>query len=44
MVKTTVEGKEAAWKEVVGARYDVVKERYVEVFKEEKGRVKRCKY
>ena len=40
MVKTKVERKEAAWKEVLGARDEVAKERYMEFYKEEKRKMK----
>ena len=39
-----VERKEAAWKLVLGARDEVAKERYMMVYKEGKGKVKRCIY
>ena len=37
-----VERKESAWKEAIGARYEVAGERYMETYKEEKRKVKRC--
>ena len=44
MVKAATERKEAAWKEVLRARYEVAKERYIKAYKEEKRKVKRCIY
>ena len=40
MVKIAVERKEAAWKEVLGARDAAAKDRCIEVYKEEKRRLK----
>ena len=40
MVET--ERKEAPWKEVLGVRDEVTKDRYMEIYKEEKSKVKRC--
>ena len=39
-----VERKEAAWKEVLGAREEVRKERCMEAYREEERKVKRCIY
>ena len=39
-----VERKEGAWKEVLGARDEVAKERCMETYKEEKRKVKKCIY
>ena len=44
VVKDGVERKEAAWKEVLGAKDEVAKERCAEVSKKEKRNVKRCIY
>ena len=41
-VKAAVKRKEAAWKEALGARDEEAKERCLEVYKEEKRKVKRC--
>ena len=43
-VKTMVKRKEDAWKEVLGARDEDAGERSLEVYKEEKRKVKRCIY
>ena len=40
VLKTAVERKEAAWKEVLGARNKVVKERRIKAYKEEKRNLK----
>ena len=42
MVKDAVEKKEAAWSEVLGIRDEVAKAGCMEVYKEEKRKVKRC--
>ena len=42
VLNATVERKEATWKEIVGARNKVTKERYLKIYKEEKRKVKRC--
>ena len=44
MVKTAVERKEAAWKEVLGDRDKIPKETCMDVYKGEKRKVKRCIY
>ena len=36
MMKSAFERKEAAWKEVLGARGEVAKDRFMEIYKEEK--------
>ena len=43
-VKTAVQRKGDAWKEVLGARDEDARERYLKVYKEEKRKVKRCIY
>ena len=43
-VKATVKRKEAAWKEVLGAKDEDAKERCLEVYNEEKRKVKRFIY
>ena len=43
-VKDGVRRKEAAWKEVLGASDEEKKERYIEAYKEENRKVKRCIY
>ena len=43
-VKAVVKRKEDAWKEVLGARDEVARERCLETYKEEKRKVKRCIY
>ena len=43
-LKPAVKRKEDAWKEVLGARDEDATERYLEVYKEEKRKVKRCIY
>ena len=43
-VKGVVKRKEAAWKEVLGAREEDAKERCMEAYKEENRKVKRCIY
>ena len=40
VVKVSVERKEAAWKEVLGVMYAASKDRCIEVYKEEKRRLK----
>ena len=40
-LKDAVKRKEAAWKEMLGARFEDAKERYLEVYKVEKRKVKR---
>ena len=35
-MKSAFERKEAAWKEVLGARGEVAKDRFMEIYKEEK--------
>ena len=42
--KAAVERKEAAWKEVLEARDEVAKDRCMEIYKEEKRKVKGCIY
>ena len=44
MAKTTIERKETAWKEVLGARNEVTKERCMEAYKEEMRKLKRYIY
>ena len=44
VVNDAVERKEAAWREVLGASDDVAKDRCMEVYKEEKRKVKSCIY
>ena len=44
VVKAAVERKEARWKEVLGARNEAANYRCMEVYKEEKRKVKRCIY
>ena len=44
MVKTVVEGKQAAQKGVLGDTGEITEERYMEVYKKEKRKVKRCIY
>ena len=41
-VKAAVRRKEAAWKKVLGARDEDAKERCLEIYKEEKRKVKKC--
>ena len=41
-VKAAVKRKKAAWKEMLGARDENTKERYLKVYKEEK-KIKICK-
>ena len=43
-VKATVERKEAARKEILGTGDEVAKERCMEVFEEEKRKIKGCIY
>ena len=43
-VKAAVKRKEDAWKEVLGARDEDARERYLEVYKTEKRKVKRSIY
>ena len=43
-VKVVVKRKEDAWKEVLGVRDEDAMERCLEVYKEEKRKVKRCIY
>ena len=43
-VKAAVRRKEAAWKELLGARTEDARERCLEVYKEEKRNVERCIY
>ena len=43
-VQTAVRRKEAAWKEVLAASDEKAKERCREVYREEKGKIKWCKY
>ena len=42
MVKSTVKRREGTWKELLRARDEAGKERSVEAYKKEKGKVKRC--
>ena len=44
VVKVAVERKEAAWREALRARDNVAEERCMEVYNEEKEKVKRCIY
>ena len=44
VVKDAVERKDSARKDVLGARDEVAKDRCIEVYKEEKRKVKRCIY
>ena len=44
VIKAAINRKMAAWMEVLGARDKVVKDRRMEVYKEEKRKVKRCIY
>ena len=44
MVKDAAERNEAAWREVLGTRDEVAKDRRMEVYKEEKRKAKRCIY
>ena len=43
LVEIAVERKEAGWEEVSGAKYEITKERCMEICEEEKRRVKMCK-
>ena len=43
-MKGVVKKKEAAWKEVLGARDENAKERCMEAYRVEKRKVKRCIY
>ena len=43
-VKVAVKRKEAAWKEVLAASDEEVKERCMEAYREEKIKVKKCIY
>ena len=43
-IKAAVKRKEDAWKEVLEARDEDARERCLEVYKEEKRKVKRCIY
>ena len=43
-IKASVKRKETTGKEMLEARDEVAKERYLEVYKEEKRKVKRCIY
>ena len=43
-VKSVVRRKEAAWKEVLAASDEEAKERYMEVYREEKIKLNRCIY
>ena len=43
-VKAAVERNEDAWREVLGAKDENAKERCLEVYIEEKRKIKRCKY
>ena len=43
VVKTAVQGKGGAWKEMLGPRDEVVKERYMVAYKKEKRNVKWCR-
>ena len=40
VVKATVQSKETAWKKVLGANNEVVKDRCMEIYKEEKRKIK----
>ena len=44
MVKAEVKRRKTAWKEILGVRDEVAKERCVEAYKEEKKKVKGCIY
>ena len=43
-VKAEVKREEDGWKEVLGARYEDARESCLEVYEEEKRKVKRCIY
>ena len=43
-VKAAVKRKEDAWKEMLGARDEDAREMCLEVYKEKKGKIKRCIY
>ena len=43
-VKATVERKEAAWKEVLGAKGGFAKERFMEIYKNEKKKMLKVVY
>ena len=43
-IKAAVRRKEAAWKEVLAASDKEAKERFIEAYREEKRKVKRCIY
>ena len=44
VVKPLAEREESAWKEVMGGRDEVAKDRYRNIYKEEKRKVKKCMY
>ena len=43
-VKAEVSKKEAAWDEMLGARDEKEKERFMDAYREEKRKIKRCIY
>ena len=43
-IKAASKRKKAAWKEVLGARREDTKERFIEAYKERKRKVKMCIY
>ena len=44
MVKAEVKRRKTAWKEILGVRDEVARERCMEAYKEEKKKVKGCIY
>ena len=44
MVNVASERKEVVWREILGAKDEIAKERYMEVYKEGKRKVKMCIY